>query len=275
MSDDPLPTGALTEAMGLIAFERAVGGRYRYARTPAAAAMPSEPALPLAEAPAQAAVPTSEPPAAPAGASPYARIGAMVPADSPLRAMGTVAEIGEWLERTVLVPIDETRTKSVLGDGSFEADIMVIGEAPGADEDRAGIPFVGRAGQLLTQILQAVQFERQDVYITNIIKSRPPGNRDPLPEEVAAHIPILYRQIELIRPRLILAVGKTAANSLLGSQRSMAAMRGTFHDFHGIPLMVTYHPAALLRNPQWKRPTWDDVRMLRSRYDELAASDNG
>ncbi len=209
--------------------------------------------------------------AAPAGppASPYARIEALIPPDSPLHGMHTLAEVEAYVAGTILTPLDAARLNPVFGVGNPQADLMIIGEAPGADEDRKGEPFVGRAGQLLNKILAAIQFRREDVYICNILKSRPPNNRDPLPAEVAAHIPLLYKQITLIRPRLLLAVGKTAGNGLLGRQASLASLRGTFHDFHGLPLLVTYHPAALLRNPQWKRPTWEDVKLLRARYDRL------
>ena len=201
--------------------------------------------------------------------SPYERIEALIPEASPLHAMTTLAEIRDYLAATVLTAIDRDRINPVLGVGDEHADLMVIGEAPGADEDRLGEPFVGRSGQLLDKILEAVLFKREEVYITNILKSRPPGNRDPLPEEVAAHIPILYKQIALVRPRLLLAVGKSAGNGLLGKTASLANLRGSFQDFYGLPMIVTYHPAALLRNPQWKRPTWEDVKLLRTRYDQL------
>ena len=201
--------------------------------------------------------------------SPYDRIEALIPEGSPLREMTTLDEVYAWLAETELVPIDRERIHPVLGTGDPEADLMVIGEAPGADEDRQGEPFVGRSGQLLDKILEAVLFKREDVYITNILKSRPPNNRDPLPEEVEAHIPVLYKQIALVRPRVLLAVGKSAGNGLLGRKSSLASLRGKFNDFYGLPLMVTYHPAALLRNPQWKRPTWEDVKLLRTRYDQL------
>jgi DNA polymerase len=194
-----------------------------------------------------------------------------IPTDSPIRALANLDALKTWVAETELVPIDGTRTNPVFGVGRPDADLMVIGEAPGADEDRQGEPFVGRAGQLLTKILEAIGFAREDVYIANILKSRPPRNRDPLPAEVQAHIPVLYKQIILIRPKLILCVGKTAGNSLLECNDSLRNLRQTFHDFHGIPVVVTYHPAALLRNPQWKRPTWDDVRMLRDRYDSMLA----
>jgi uracil-DNA glycosylase len=201
--------------------------------------------------------------------SPYERVEALIPEDHPVRGMDSLEELFNWMKATVLIPIDETRLNPVLGTGDPEADLMIVGEAPGADEDRLGEPFVGRAGQLLNKILEAVHFERGDVYITNILKSRPPGNRDPLPEEVEAHIPVLYRQIAIIRPKIILCVGKQAGNALLGRSSALGTLRGKFHDFYGIPLMVTYHPAALLRNPQWKRPVWEDVKLLRTRYDQL------
>src|SRR5690554_1520516 len=203
--------------------------------------------------------------------SPYARIHALIPTDSPLHSMNTLDEVEAYVAKTVLIPLDEHRTNPVFGVGNPDADLMVIGEAPGADEDAKGEPFVGRAGQLLDKILQAIGFERADVYIANILKSRPPNNRDPLPAEVEAHVPILYKQIALIRPRLILCVGKTSATTLLNRPTSLSALRQKFHDFHGLPLLVTYHPAALLRNPQWKRPTWEDVQMLRRRYDQIVA----
>ncbi|MDX1530464.1 MAG: uracil-DNA glycosylase [Rhodothermales bacterium] len=207
--------------------------------------------------------------------TPYERVEALIPEDSPLHGMDSLDEVFDWLKDTVLVPIDESRINPVLGTGDPEADLMIVGEAPGADEDKTGEPFVGRAGQLLNKILEAIHFEREDVYITNILKSRPPGNRDPRSEEVEAHIPVLYKQIALIRPRMILAVGKSAGNGLLGRTSALGTLRGKFHDFYGIPLMVTYHPAALLRNPQWKRPTWEDVKLLRTRYDQLTGSASG
>jgi len=201
----------------------------------------------------------------------YDRIEALIPEDSPLCGMTTLEEVKAWVAATELIELDSTRINPVFGVGNPQADLMVIGEAPGADEDQKGEPFVGRAGQLLTKILQAIGFERTDVYIANILKSRPPNNRDPKPDEIRAHIPILHKQIALIQPKLILCVGRTSGTSLLGIDSSLKAMRETFHDYHGIPVLVTYHPAALLRNPNWKRPTWEDVQLLRKRYDELTA----
>ncbi|GMQ83095.1 MAG: uracil-DNA glycosylase [Rhodothermia bacterium] len=204
--------------------------------------------------------------------SPYTRIENLIPTESPLNRLSTLEEVARFVASTMLTPLDETRTNPVFGVGNPNADLLVIGEAPGADEDKQGEPFVGRAGQLLTKILQAIGFERNDVYIANILKSRPPNNRDPLREEIEAHIPILYKQIALIRPKLILCVGKTAGTSLLNLNTSLAKMRGVFHDYHGLPVLVTYHPAALLRNPNWKRPTWEDVQLLRAHYDELGGA---
>lgn len=201
--------------------------------------------------------------------SPYERIHALIPEDSPLLGMTTLEEAEAYVRNTVLIPLDDLRTNPVFGVGNPDADLMVIGEAPGAAEDAQGEPFVGRAGQLLTKILAAIDLGREDVYIANILKSRPPNNRDPLAAEVEAHVPILYKQIALIQPKLILCVGKTAGTTLLDKQTTLGALRQTFHDFHGLPLLVTYHPAALLRNPQWKRATWEDVQMLRQRYDQL------
>jgi uracil-DNA glycosylase len=208
----------------------------------------------------------------PPAMSAYDRIESLIPAESPIRDCETLQELSDYVRNTELIELDRTRLNPVFGVGNPDADLLVIGEAPGADEDKKGEPFVGRAGQLLTQILKAIGFERENVYIANILKSRPPKNRDPLPEEIAAHIPILYRQIGLIRPKLMLCVGRTAGNSLLGRNESLGAMRGDFQDFHGLPVLVTYHPAALLRNSNWKRPTWDDVQLLKKRHDELTGA---
>jgi DNA polymerase len=202
---------------------------------------------------------------------PPERIMALVPEDAPYRDMETLDEIADWMTDTVLVPIDEERENAVLGTGDPDADLVIIGEAPGKNEDQQGEPFVGRAGKLLDKILDAINFERSDVYITNILKSRPPRNRDPLAAEVEAHAPVLYKQLALIQPKLILCVGKTAGNTMLDRRSSLGNLRDQFHDFYGLPLMVTYHPAALLRNSQWKRPTWEDMKLLRTRYDELTS----
>lgn len=168
---------------------------------------------------------------------------------------------------------DLENTKLVFGVGNPNADLMVIGEAPGMNEDLIGEPFVGEAGKLLDKILKAIHFERTDIYIANILKHRPPNNRDPKAEERNRSLPYLIRQIELVDPKLILCVGRISATTLLAKDDSLKNMRRKFHPFLDRELMVTYHPAALLRNSQWKRPTWEDVQLLRSRYDELVADD--
>lgn len=182
---------------------------------------------------------------------------------------GTLDELQTLCEKAEFLKTDLADTRLVFGVGNPDADLMLIGEAPGFQEDKQGEPFVGRAGQLLNKILAAIDFKREDVYIANILKHRPPNNRDPQPEERERSLPVLVKQIELIKPKIILCLGRISAQTLLKSNQPMYAMRSKFHPFmNDIELMVTYHPAALLRNPKWKRDTWDDVRMLRKRYDE-------
>ena len=159
--------------------------------------------------------------------------------------------------------LHEGRTQTVFGVGDPQAQWMVIGEGPGADEDQQGEPFVGKAGQLLNAMLAAIGLARSAVYIANIVKCRPPNNREPAADEVAACIGYLRAQINLIRPRLILCVGKVAANNLLGSDEAIGRMRGTVHRYQNIPTIVTYHPAYLLRSPLEKRKAWDDLKMAR------------
>jgi len=173
-----------------------------------------------------------------------------------------------------LCPLGNTRTKFVFGAGNPNADIMLIGEAPGAEEDKAGVPFVGRAGKLLNDILKAINLERDEIYIANILKCRPPKNRDPKPEERAACMPYLLKQIDLIKPKMILCLGRIAANTLLGTNDSLTKLRERVHEFHGVTMMATFHPAALLRNPNWKRPVWEDVQKFRKMYDEKVKAEN-
>ncbi|MGH8143319.1 MAG: uracil-DNA glycosylase [Steroidobacteraceae bacterium] len=166
------------------------------------------------------------------------------------------------------------RTQAVFGVGNPQADWMVIGEAPGAEEDRRGEPFVGPAGQLLDAMLRAIGLSRdENVFIANVLKCRPPGNRDPRPEEAAACLPYLRRQIEHVRPRLLLAVGRVAAQNLLGTGQSLSRLRGRVHRFGELntPLVVTYHPAYLLRNPADKRKAWEDLKFARSVFRQLTA----
>jgi len=169
--------------------------------------------------------------------------------------------------------LHETRTRTVFGTGDNNADWLIIGEAPGADEDVAGEPFVGRAGQLLTEILNAGGHRRADVYITNILKCRPPNNRDPHVDEVACCHDYLERQIALLQPKLILAVGRIAAHHLLKTETAVGRLRGTVHHYgpHAIPLIVTYHPAYLLRSPLEKRKVWADLQLAQGVYREQTA----
>ncbi|MDZ4745288.1 MAG: uracil-DNA glycosylase [bacterium] len=178
----------------------------------------------------------------------------------------SMIDFNDAIKECLKCPLGFTRTNFVFGSGNPNADLMIIGEAPGADEDEQGLPFVGRAGQLLTKILEAVEFNRDDVYICNILKCRPPNNRKPLASETDTCEPYLRKQIDLVQPRFILALGLTAANTLLKNKESMTSLRGRMHDYHGIPTLVTYHPAALLRNPEWKKHTWEDVQHLKSLF---------
>ncbi len=180
----------------------------------------------------------------------------------------SLANLNEQICNCLKCGLGKTRTKFVFGVGNSNADILVIGEAPGADEDAQGEPFVGRAGQLLNKILESVQFKREEVYIANILKCRPPGNRRPTPSEVELCEPYLWKQIELIKPKFILCLGLTAAQTLLRTTESMTQLRQSIHCYRETPVMVTYHPAALLRNPNWKRPTWEDMQKLRKMYEE-------
>ncbi len=155
-----------------------------------------------------------------------------------------------------------TRNQTVFGVGDPEARLVFLGEAPGADEDRQGEPFVGRAGQLLTKIIEACTLRREQVYILNILKCRPPGNRNPSPDESANCRQYLFRQLEIIRPDFICCLGAVAAQNLLETTETIGRLRGTFHQFRGIRVLCTYHPAYLLRNPSAKRAAWDDMKIL-------------
>jgi DNA polymerase len=183
------------------------------------------------------------------------------------------AALQQRVENCTRCPLHETRTRTVFGTGNRNADWLIIGEAPGRDEDREGEPFVGRAGKLLTEMLFAAGYQREDVYIANILKCRPPNNRDPSPEEVACCHAYLERQIELIQPALILAVGRIAAHNLLHSDLQVGRLRGRVHRYgqRQIPLIVTYHPAYLLRSPLEKRKVWDDLQLAQETYRKYLA----
>lgn len=171
-----------------------------------------------------------------------------------------------------LCELHRGRTQTVFGVGSESADLLIVGEAPGAEEDRRGEPFVGRAGQLLDEMLRAIGLDRQTVFIANVLKCRPPGNRDPKPAEAASCRRYLDRQIELLAPRAILAVGRIAAQQLLGTDLPLGRLRGEWHRLagHDLPVYVTYHPAYLLRSPAQKRKSWQDLCVVRDRLRELS-----
>lgn len=181
----------------------------------------------------------------------------------PVSAMDWAA-LREAVRTCTRCPLHVTRTQGVLGVGDTKADWLVVGEAPGAEEDRQGEPFVGQAGKLLDAMLRAIGLARgENVYIANILKSRPPGNRDPKPEEAEACRPYLERQLALIQPRILLALGRIAAQNLLATDAPITRLRGRIHDYRGVPLVVTYHPAYLLRNPADKAKAWDDLCLAR------------
>jgi DNA polymerase len=179
----------------------------------------------------------------------------------------SIDELAQLVAACAACGLGATKHRDVVGEGDPHADFVVVGEAPGEQEDLSGRPFVGASGQLLTKILAAINLPREQVYICNVIKHRPPGNRNPTPAEVSACSPFLLRQLELVKPKVILAVGTFAAQTLLRTKEPIGKLRGRVHRYYGVPLVVTYHPAALLRNPSWKRPTWDDVQLARRILD--------
>ncbi|MCU0975897.1 MAG: uracil-DNA glycosylase [Steroidobacteraceae bacterium] len=205
--------------------------------------------------------------AAPAAPSPGSPTGPAVP------STGEAPEAMGWeaLEQAVTgcarCGLCASRTQTVFGTGDRAASLMVVGEAPGAEEDRQGLPFVGRAGQLLNAMLRSVGFAREQVYIANVLKCRPPRNRDPEPAEAEQCLPYLRRQIELVAPRALLCVGRIAAQNLLGTDANLGNLRGQVLRLGGTPVVVTYHPAYLLRTPAHKRRAWDDLRLARSLVD--------
>jgi len=173
-----------------------------------------------------------------------------------------LAEVEAEVQTCRACRLNESRTSVVFGEGNPDADILFIGEAPGADEDRQGRPFVGRAGKLLDRIIVAMGLKREEVYIANVLKCRPPGNRNPQPDEASCCLPFLKRQIEIIQPRIIVSLGGVCATHLLGTTESVGRLRGAFHDYQGIPVLVTYHPAYLLRNPSAKAMVWEDMKTV-------------
>ena len=185
----------------------------------------------------------------------------------PVQRAVTLVQVADLVAACTKCRLCEARTNTVPGEGAEHARLVVVGEGPGKTEDETGRPFVGKAGELLTKILSAIGLAREQVYICNVVKCRPPENRTPQYDEIAACVPYLFRQIELLAPSVILAMGNTAAQTILNTKQSLGALRSKVHRFRGIPVIVTYHPAALLRNPNWKKPTWDDVRIAHRLLD--------
>jgi uracil-DNA glycosylase len=197
--------------------------------------------------------------------------GALLPQEHPSAHLSglSLVELEAVARQCTLCRLHRGRTHVVFGVGNPQADLMFAGEAPGRDEDQQGEPFVGRAGQLLTRIIEAIGLKRQDVYIANVIKCRPPNNRNPEADEIAHCEPYLIRQIELVRPRLIVALGTFAAQTLLKTKLPISQLRGRFHTYQGVKLMPTFHPAFLLRNPERKRAVWEDMQAVQRELRRL------
>jgi uracil-DNA glycosylase family 4 len=184
--------------------------------------------------------------------------------------LSSLEDVQTWLGNCERCGLCKARSKIVFGSGSPVASLVFVGEGPGADEDTQGQPFVGKAGQLLTKIIEAMGFQREDVYIANVVKCRPPGNRTPEPEEIAQCMPFLKAQIDLLNPKILVALGNVAARALTGQEATMSNMRGKFHSLtwnSKLPVMPTYHPAYLLRNPDAKRIVWDDMKQVKARLE--------
>jgi uracil-DNA glycosylase family 4 len=208
----------------------------------------------------------AQPTAAAAAAAAAAPAPAPAPAAAALREAGLDwPQLRERVAGCTRCALSATRTQTVFGVGNFQADWLIVGEAPGADEDRQGEPFVGRAGQLLNSMLRAIGLAREQVFIANVLKCRPPGNRDPAPQEIAECLPYLERQIALIKPKIMLAVGRIASQALLNTTVPLGRLRQQVHAFGAsrVPLVVTYHPAYLLRTPADKRKAWEDLKFAR------------
>ncbi len=184
------------------------------------------------------------------------------PAES-IESIDQLSAVRQVAESCTRCALHSSRRTVVFSDGPDRARVMCVGEAPGAREDETGVPFVGRAGQLLDRLLLSVGLPREEVYICNVLKCRPPGNRNPQPDEIEQCSPFLRRQVALVQPEVVITFGTFAAQTLLGMKESLGRLRGQVHSYEGVPLVVTYHPAALLRNPHWKRPSWEDLQKVR------------
>ena len=221
--------------------------------------------------PQHSAPSTPKPPLVPGawrkGAPPIPGPGLVVEAPVTFPELATMAAVAAVIKECRKCALCEGRTNTVPGEGPLDAKFVVVGEGPGATEDELGRPFVGRAGALLDDILGAVDIPRSSAYILNIVKCRPPENRTPLPDEAAACLPYLHRQLAILRPKVILAAGSTAIGHLLKSKQALGKLRGQVHRYAGIPVIATYHPAYLLRDPRHKKETWDDVRIARQLFD--------
>lgn len=257
-----------TQLSEILAYLSEIGYGDVYLRPGGRPAASARPAAAAVQAPASAPELTVPPPPPRVAIAPPAAAPAPVAPPSGPDLAARLAEL-DGLAATVAgctrCRLAEGRKNVVFGSGRRDADLMLIGEGPGAEEDRQGLPFVGPAGELLTRIIQAIEMKRDDVYIANIVKCRPPGNRDPQPDEIQACRGYLERQIALVRPRVLVALGRIAAQTLLGNESPIGQLRGRWYQAFGVPTMVTYHPAALLRNPALKRPTWEDMQQVRDR----------
>lgn len=254
-SDLYLPAPAAVSAA-----KNAAGARAETTPAPRAQSA-SSPVAVLRTAVAETAPTATAPNAAAANSAPV----------SPAEAARELAALATRVADCRQCKLCSTRTQTVFASGPAEARLMLVGEGPGAEEDRQGLPFVGAAGELLNKILAAIDLRRDEVYVANVVKCRPPGNRDPEPDEVRACRAYLERQIQLVRPEVLVVLGRVAAQALLGTDASLSRLRGEWHAVQGIPVRVTYHPAALLRNAAWKRPTWEDMQLVRDRLRSPAA----
>jgi DNA polymerase len=253
------PTEELAELVAGFRTHLAWHARAGTHAAPGGASPAPQPVTPAAAAPAapDAAAPAAPPVAAPAAQSPE-----VDPATAPRAARPTLAEVREHLGDCQRCKLAGRRKNIVFGVGDPRAALMFVGEAPGAEEDRRGEPFVGRAGQLLDKMIAAMGWTRESVYIANVLKCRPPGNRNPERDEVEACQPFLARQIDVIAPRVIVTLGKPAAHLLLDTNAPISALRGRFQSYRGITVMPTFHPAYLLRSPERKRDTWNDLKKV-------------